>query len=329
MGHTSSHSVSALFHDWRYRALILSTAFAALGYMIFMLWSGWVDVVQAVMRVGIWGIAIILSLSLLNFALRFVRWQLYLKHLEYAVPWRASLNIYLAGFALSTTPGKIGEALRSVMLIPLGVPYRHGIAVFFSERMSDLTAIILVALVGLSSYPKAHSLIAISAVILLGMFAIISSRRVLMWFMHGWNSSNFIAKYFRHVAEIALQVRRCNMPSPLMQATTLSFLAWAAEAWAFHLILDAMDIEVSLMFAAFVYAVAMIAGMISFVPGGIGGAEAVMVALLIWSGVGKPEAVAATLVCRLATLWFAVAIGVTSLSIHKHQALPDIPAPSQ
>lgn len=319
MGLTTRYSSSALFHDWRYRALILSIAMAALAYMVFVLWSGWRDVVQAVMRVGVWGIAITLSLSLVNFALRFVRWQLYLQQLGHAIPLRASLNIYLAGFALATTPGKVGEALRSIMLIPLGVPYRQGIAAFLSERMSDLTAIILVALIGLSTYPKAHSLIVISASILLTMFAIISSRRALHWIMDEWKSTNFFAMYCRHVAEVALQVRRCNAPWMLIQGTALSLLAWAAEAWAFHLILDWMGIEVSLMFAAFVYAVAMIAGMISFVPGGIGGAEAVMVALLIWSGTGKPEAVAATLICRLATLWFSVAIGVTSLSIHRHQ----------
>jgi uncharacterized protein (TIRG00374 family) len=57
----------------------------------------------------------------------------------------------------------------------------------------------------------------------------------------------------------------------------------------------------------------MLAGAISFMPGGLGGAEAVMVALLMWKGMAGADAVAATVLIRLATLWFAVAIGALML----------------
>ena len=39
------------------------------------------------------------------------------------------LKIYLAGFALTTTPGKAAR-LRGVLLKPLGVPHSHSLAAF-------------------------------------------------------------------------------------------------------------------------------------------------------------------------------------------------------
>ncbi len=309
---------TALLSGWRFRALLWSVAAAALGYLIFVVWSGWREVAQAVARVGVWGVGVALLLSLLNFSLRFVRWQIYLRQMRHKVALPVSLNVYLAGFALSTTPSKLGEALRSVLLISHGVPYRHGIAAFLSERLSDLSAIVLVGLIGLAAYPKATVMVATGLSILVFMFALMSSKSLLLGLQQRSHGTGILSMYGRHIAEIGLQCRRCHAPRALLHATALSLIAWAAEAWAFHLILKWMGLPISLTFAMFVYALAMLAGHLSLVPGGLGSAEAVMMGMLIWAGTAKPEAVAATLLCRLVTLWFAVIIGVLSLSVHKH-----------
>jgi uncharacterized protein (TIRG00374 family) len=61
--------------------------------------------------------------------------------------------------------------------------------------------------------------------------------------------------------------------------------------------------------AASAYAVAIIAGALSFLPGGLGSTEAVMAALLMAHGFSAPLAILLTLICRLLTLWLAVVIG--------------------
>jgi uncharacterized protein (TIRG00374 family) len=58
---------------------------------------------------------------------------------------------------------------------------------------------------------------------------------------------------------------------------------------------------------------AMLVGAISFLPGGLGGVEATMVGLLILIGSTQPLALAATVIIRLTTLWFAVALGLLAL----------------
>ncbi|MEK7423956.1 MAG: lysylphosphatidylglycerol synthase domain-containing protein, partial [Actinomycetota bacterium] len=50
-----------------------------------------------------------LALAVANYAIRFVRWTLYLRHRDLEVPVRTSALVFLSGFALSVTPGKVGE----------------------------------------------------------------------------------------------------------------------------------------------------------------------------------------------------------------------------
>lgn len=295
---------------WRYRAVILSVVFSAVGYLGFSLWGGWQSVSEAMLKVGVGGIVIALCMSSLNYALRFTRWQSYLRAVGHSVPSRPSLHIYLAGFALTTTPGKAGEALRGVLLKPWGVPYPRSFAVFVSERLSDLFAIVLLSLLGLSLYPDAMPMIVLGIALILASFVVLSQRRLIEWALH-WiaERQGKLMVVARHLLHVLLEAQRCHRPGLLITATLLSLLAWGAEAVAFYWILQWMGADIPLVFAVFVYAVAMLAGAISFMPGGLGSAEAVMVGLLVLKGMPSADAIAATVLIRLATLWFAVAVG--------------------
>lgn len=64
-----------------------------------------------------------------------------------------------------------------------------------------------------------------------------------------------------------------------------------------------------------IYAIAVLAGALLFLPGGLGSTEAVMCVLLVAFGADSPAAVAITLLCRIATLWFAVALGGVAVGL--------------
>lgn len=306
---------------WRYRAVMFSVVGSAIGYLAFSLWGGWAAVSAAVGEVGLGGILIALLMSSINYLLRFGRWQIYLGAMGHKVPWRHSLRIYLAGFALTTTPGKAGEALRGVLLKSWGVPYPKSFAAFFSERLSDLFAVVLLTLFGLTLYPEARAMIFIGVGLVLLGFFVLSQRRLLEWTAALLPlGAGKVASALRHLLDVLIEAQRCHRLGILIGVTCLSVVAWSAEALAFHWILQWMGADVPLAFAVFVYALAMLAGAISFMPGGLGGAEAVMVALLMWKGMAGADAVAATVLIRLATLWFAVAIGALMLLKYKSAA---------
>jgi uncharacterized protein (TIRG00374 family) len=307
---------------WRLRALIFSIGAAVAGYLAFSFWGGWDDVVAAFIKIGLFGTLLALAMSLINYGLRFVRWQLYLNQLGHSVEWLPSLRIYLAGFALTTTPGKAGEAFRGVLLKQHNVPFPTTFAAFISERLSDLVAIVLLTLVGLAQYPQARGIVLAGVVGIVVVLVCLSSQTVLNK-LHAWASvrQGKLMALMAHICDMLGEARQCHRPGLLVVTTLISVIAWGAEALAFYWVLSWLGADISLSFAIFVYALSMLAGALSFLPGGLGSAEAVMISLLVFKGMAAPAAVAATVFIRLATLWFAVVIGLVALVRSRHGTL--------
>lgn len=304
---------------WRLRALIFSIVAATAGYLAFSLWGGWGEVVAALIEIGVIGTFIALAMSLVNYGLRFVRWQLYLSQLGHRVSWLPSLRIYLSGFALTTTPGKAGEAFRGVLLKQRNVPFPTTFAAFVSERLSDLVAVVLLTLVGLAQYPQARGIVVAGVIGIVVVLACLSSQTLLDK-LHAWAAKREgkLMALAVHTTVMLGSARQCHRPGLLSVATIISVVAWGAEALAFYWVLGWLGSDISLSFAVFVYALSMLAGALSFLPGGLGSAEAVMISLLVLKGMATPAAVAATVFIRLATLWFAVLIGLVALIKSRH-----------
>lgn len=298
----------------RLRAAAASAALAALAYLGLSAWGGRAEVAGALARVGWATVGAMLALSAANYGLRFLRWQMVLRALGAPQPWRPSLVIYLAGFALTTTPGKAGEALRTVFLAGRGVRVRDSLAAFLTERLSDLLAIALLLAAGLAHHPRLAPL-ALAGLVPVGLaWALLGWPRGLVAGRRRGRAAGGLRGLLGRACALLLAARRAHRPGVLAASTTLSLLAWAAEAHAFDALLRALGAPAPWTDAAAIYAAGMLAGALSFLPGGLGGTEATMVALLAPSGLGQAGAVAATLLIRLTTLWFAVLVGAVALA---------------
>ena len=90
------------------------------GVAVYVGFSIWADVGQVgqALRSFHWRYALLACLlAAVNYALRFLRWQFYLRKVGVTnVSTRDSLQVFLAGFALTVTPGKLGEAVKAVLL---------------------------------------------------------------------------------------------------------------------------------------------------------------------------------------------------------------------
>lgn len=301
--------------SWQFRGVIFSIVLAAIAYLGFSMWAGWKDVVSAFKLVGICGFLILLGLSLVNYILRFGRWQIYLSALKHKIATKPSAMIYFAGFALTTTPGKAGELLRGVFLTKRGVPYTNSTAAFISERLSDLFAITILAALGVHIHKYGQFVIVAAVALAICLLLLVFSNCLTQLQARLATRSTRITRFISHFLTLLNNARICHTPAIFFSATILSLIAWTAEAYAFYLALQWMDFNPSIAFAFSVYALSMLAGALSFLPGGLGGTEVVMAALLIWAGMPETQAIAATVIIRLATLWFAVALGATVLML--------------
>ena len=299
------------------RRLTLIAALAAVAYLVVVFWAGHAEVTAAMRMVDprLW--ATLCGLSLLNYGLRFLRWHYYLERLGSKIPWNASLRIYVGGFAFTTTPGKAGELARAFWLKPYGVPVNHTVAVFLAERIQDFIAILLLACLGLSFYPGGWILLlagtALTAVALAVLFIPAVPSALARW---ATRVAGPRAGVLVRMTDILSHTRRCLTAAPMAGGLALGLAAWFAQCWGFFLLIEAMGHPLPARAATSIYAFSMLAGAVSMLPGGLGGTEATLIALLCLWGLTLSSAVAATLLINVATLWLAVLLGVIALSIH-------------
>jgi glycosyltransferase 2 family protein len=297
------------------RQLLICVALSVAFYAAWAAYGGIGEVWSAIRTLGVSGWLVILGLSLFNYLLRFMRWEFYLRRLGYAVPLTANIAIYLAGFGFTATPGKVGEAVRAVYLKRFSVTYVHGLAAFFVERLVDMLAIVVVASLAAYTFASTRWLVGITLLVTFASIPLIHSPAVLGWFEH--RRQNLGPGRLRSVGEQLLNLVRASAAllrsGPLYAGFLLGLLAWFAEGYALYFVLDRLGMETPVLLAAGIYGVSVLAGAVSFVPGGLGGTELVMGSLLILTGVDAPIAVSSVIIIRLATLWFAVAIGLAFL----------------
>jgi uncharacterized protein (TIRG00374 family) len=298
------------------RAIAISTAAAATVYMGAVLWAGRSEVLAALKLVSIGVLLALLALSLLNYGLRFMRWHYYLHALGCRISLWHDLRIYIGGFALTTTPGKAGEMARSVWLLPYGVPATMSLAVFFAERIQDFLCIVLLAGLGTSRLHGGGWVMLGGVAAVLGAFVVLFvpqvSRAMLRFLAARHGRMGHLAE---RIAEILRLTRGCLTPTRFLVGLVMGILAWAAEGVALYALMAALGHPLPWVPAIGIFAFATLAGALSFMPGGLGGTEVTMIVLLRLFAVSLPVAVSATLLIQLATLWFAVLLGIIALSI--------------
>lgn len=294
----------------RLRQVALVAALAVLAYLgLAVLGDG--DLMRdGLQRLGPSQWLALLGLSLGNYGLRFLRWHTYLRALGARVTLGRDLLIYVAGFAFTVTPGKAGEAVRSFYLRGVGVPWSPGLAALAVERVLDLTVILMLAALALRVFADQ----AVPALLLVGLVAGllvgVARPRVARALLGRLPPGGRWGRLARGTTAILDDARLLLAPRRLLVGLGLGLLAWGAEAWGFYLLLQWLGVAAAPGHAMGIYAVGMLSGALSFLPGGLGGAEAAMIALLVAGGAVFGAAVLATVICRAVTLWFAVVLGI-------------------
>lgn len=282
------------------------------------LYKGDNSVIRQIQSLPFQLIALMLGLSLVNYALRVWRWHHMTLGIGAGVSFVRNALYYFSGFALTTTPGKAGEALRVWFLERgHGVPYERGAPMFISDRLADMVAYMFLTVIGSIAFigtpyaPIGVGFMVIGCIIL-GLLA----RPRMILFLINWSWGLIGRRLPRLMGKLRRTVRTM---SGLMTFRTFGFAAflgwvgWAAEVVAFYALLKTLGTDVSFLQAMFVFAASVTIGAVLLTPGGLGGTEGAMILLLTVIGVEPGVASAATAVIRLTTLGFAVALGVLPL----------------
>jgi uncharacterized protein (TIRG00374 family) len=266
-----------------------------------------------------WAFAAALGLALLNYCIRFLRWQIYLRHQQVSVPTASSAIVFGAGLSLSITPAKLGELVKSYLLREMhGTPATATAPIVVAERVTDLIALLSVAVIGVAVYGVQTTLVMVAAALISFGLVLLAWPRPTRALIDLVTKPRFTSRFRKPMHEMYGGLAALCRPKLLVIATLIAIPAWGAECVGFALIVNAFTgAQVALGLAMVIYAATTIAGALSFLPGGLGVTEASMTILLVQGSarLDRATAVDATLLTRLATLWFAVLLGLGCLAI--------------
>jgi glycosyltransferase 2 family protein len=298
------------------RAVILTAITAFVLYTGLTIFGDFTAVSNAFRNASIGLLFIGFSLILLSYGFRFLNWQLYLARLGYTqIPRFESLLIFLGGFSLSLTPGKIGELLRSHLLKKhFAIPVSRTSSIVLVDRLTDVIAILMIAAVGTLSSYGLPILLVISALIA-GLLLTITFPPATAFLLRLATKISFLAKRETQITNLLGSAQTLLQFKSLLPIIGISLCAWALEGTAIYFVYRAVGAEVSFTTALFVYAFSQLVGAASLLPGGLGITEGTMTGLLILTSIPRGIAATATLIGRAITLWFSIILGAIALAI--------------
>jgi glycosyltransferase 2 family protein len=267
---------------------------------------------------------LIIGLTLFNYLLRFFKWQLYLRWLNISgIPIRVSLGIFLAGFSMAITPGKVGEFLKAYLLRrATRAPVATTAPIVIVERLTDGVAMLGLAAVGLITVRYGWQVLAAVAAMTMVGILVLRRRDLVLGILSRLEHLPLIADRAHALRAFYESTYVLLKPMHLLAAIAIGFVSWAGECIAFFLILGGLGLPLSLPLlatATFILATATILGSLSMLPGGLGVAEAGVAGLLLLLvqdlRMTADVAATATLLVRFVTLWFGVLLGMVGLLV--------------
>jgi uncharacterized protein (TIRG00374 family) len=262
-----------------------------------------------------------LACTLFNYVLRFFKWHYYVRRVGAGdLPASDSARLFVAGFPLAVTPGKVGEALKALWLSEWScVPFSRGLPVVLAERFSDGVAVLILSALGIFTVPALWPAFLITLAVSLGVIVLSQIRPLARAILDWMERLPVIGARIHPLREFYEAGYLLLQPLPLLLAVSLGTVSWMGEGVGFYLILLGLGLPPSaatLAGAIFVLAVSTLVGSISTLPGGLGAAEASITALLLLTVTAdRAVAGAATLLIRLATLWFGVSLGLAAWAV--------------
>jgi uncharacterized membrane protein YbhN (UPF0104 family) len=278
-------------------------------------------VVAALLRIDPSTGVAVAALVTVSYGLRFLKWAFYLRELGIEIPLRTSLLVFFSGFMLAVTPGKAGEVWKGWFLRDLeSVPVSRTVSVVGAERVTDVFALTAFAALGVLLYRQSVLVVVgVVAVFVVGL-GVLQSRLVCLAVLARCRNLPVLGDYAVQLKSFYEGAYALFQPRPLTVATGISLVAWGLEGLALWMILAELGVSAGPLVGLFVFGLGSIVGAISMLPGGLAAAEASMVGTLVALGYNPSLAAAATVLIRVGTLWFGVALGTVVFGVHRSRA---------
>jgi hypothetical protein len=311
------------------KLISLSVSLGILGILVYFSDIG--RVVDVLLNVNPVYILVAFVLWSLTASVRTFRWGYLLKRAGVSMAFVKCFRILVSGLFLSNlTPGKVGDPLRNVLLKKSeGVKVGRTLPSVVVERLSDVMAMVSISFLGfiflseVSSFSLWFTSAAFIYLFLFSVFLFVvkSEGRTIKVL----NRLSFIfrlvskSKGSEGMVDFSRNIHRTfkvyKDKGSLAAVFLLSLLIWALEAVCFYIAFLALGLDVPLLPLLVAYPLAVLISVVTFLPGGLGSMEAVLVIFFTsFYSLSLAEITAAVLLGRFLTFWIYVILGTLFLS---------------
>lgn len=301
------------------RKILYSVIFAFLIYIALVLWSDWEKLAAALTGFPWLWLPLVIGLTLVNYFGRLFKWQWYLHLLGVKIARVDSARIFGVGMLMVMTPGKAGELLKSYMVKNVtGTPMTITAPIILAERITDGTAMLLLASAGLFVFPEvaARRVAALVLTCFVIGIIVIQIRPLALWLLGIGERLPLVKRFAHHLYNLYESCYLIFKPRNFLLSLLIGLLSWAAEGVAYYVVLRGFGVPASfhnILVAEFIFCISTVIGAVVAMPGGLGGVEGGLVTLSTrLLGLALAPATAAALLVRFCTLWMGVIIGVIS-----------------
>lgn len=303
----------------------------------------------------LWIFAPVLALKVVNWVLRYLEWRYFLGVVGVrtvrglperptpdpanpVVRERDSFVLWMAGLAMSISPGKIAEVLKALVLRHLtGVDFARTAPVIFLERLVDGLAIIpmtAVALLALGSRVDSGdvtlgyvrtTLVALTIVLGIGI-VLVQFKPLAYWaldLIKNWPGVRRIHEPLHTLYDSAYDLIKIRH---LIPTVLLGMGAYFTDCVGFYLMLTGLGVEGTWTLfgqATFILGFSVIVASLSALPGGAGGREITIGAMLTGVvGLSKVDAGTGTFLIGLFQLWVGVLLALVIIAAFRETLFP-------
>lgn len=298
--------------------VIVSVVVAGVLYLAFTIYADFNQVIKTFGRFNLWLIPILLLLSFFNYFTRFLKWDYYLSVVKIKLKKIDSLSTFMSGLIMSVTPAKLGEVLKSILVKEIaGEPISKTAPIILAERVTDFLSLLAISIAGAIVFDYGGSITIFIGIFFIVLIVIISNKKIALPLINTTEKIPVIKNYIHNIHSAYESSYQLLKIKPLILMTLLSLVSWGFECLGYYLILKNFSVDFGLLWASFSYSFSTIVGAVSMLPGGLGLTEGSLTFLLVQKGISTEIAVASTFIVRVVTLWFAVFVGIVSLSFYQ------------
>lgn len=253
---------------------------------------------------------LLLAFTTISYAIRFIKWDFFLKSVDIRLNIRDNLFVFLSGFSMVMTPGKVGEVWKGWLIKDInGEKLNKTVPVVIMDRITDVMGLIFLSMLGIIYYMDGVYIIIVLLLLFSGFLIAVRSKTI---------SGKIIMLLEKRMGKYAENIKTMHATFEVLMKSgtliTMSFLsafAWFFECLVMYFAILGFGQSISITLSTFIFSFASLAGAVSMVPGGLGIAEGTISGMLQYFGIAPAVSVAITIIVRSVTLWYGTIIGLS------------------